>query len=206
MVQAVDETDREIVERARHGDREAFDELVRRHFDAIVRAGRRVVFDYHLAQDLAQEALMRAYQRASYMRPERPFVAWVSRIAKNIAIDKIRRRRVRYEAPLNDELAFVCEACVRETPLELDPPAGDPLEGLWRAVADLAEPERRVLLMRYGRGLDLRVIAQECGITVELVKTRLHRGRALLAASLRHGRTSTCAVSAFHEAPVPSPA
>jgi DNA-directed RNA polymerase specialized sigma24 family protein len=42
--------------------------------------------------------------------------------------------------------------------------------------------------MRYGRGLDLRVIAQECGITVELVKTRLHRGRALLTASFRRGR------------------
>ncbi len=181
--------DPELEARVRAGDRAAFDLLAGRHRRSLAETARRVIGDHHLAQDLVQEALLRAFQRIRQLDPDTPFVAWVLRIVRNVAVDRLRRRRRRCEAMLLETDELDVEACVRETPPTADTPFEASIEELsaevWTALCGLGEVERRLLLLRYGRGFDLRAIAEECGSTVERVKVRLHRGRMRLWSRLR---------------------
>lgn len=178
------EVDPEIERRVREGDQEAFSALATRYYRVLWRIARRIVQDYHLAQDLTQEALMRAFVKATRIHPEVPFLVWVSRIVRNTAIDVVRRRGGIVPRPLEDP---VDERTV-ERRSEARPPSRREVAKVWREVNGLRESERSVMLLRYARGLELRAIASECGISLESVKSRLHRARRQLTARLLEQR------------------
>lgn len=176
--------DPELEQRARAGDAEAFEELSARYYGVLLRIARRALPDYHLAQDLTQEALLRAFTKVTRLRPEIPFVAWVARIVRNTAIDVLRRRRRCPAKPLED---LIDERSVRrrgDDPMDGRSISRREIETVWHEVNELRESERSVLLLRYARGLEVRTIANECGVSVQSVKARLHRGRRQLATRL----------------------
>lgn len=87
-------SDAELVRQALAGSQEAFRTLVSRYASAAVNVAARLVHDRALAEDLAQEAFVRAFARLKTYDPERRFSSWFFQVLHNVSIDYLRRRRV----------------------------------------------------------------------------------------------------------------
>ncbi len=181
----------EWVRAARAGDEEAFGELVRSSWPALVRSVEAAVGDHHEAQDLVQEALLRAHGRLDRLEAAEHFVPWVRRIARNVAVDRLRRRRRQLAIELVDPDSLQA-AEVREA----DPARGAEeiedrerrLVRLWHDIAELPPRERRLRLLYYGRGMSVGAVAEECGMSPSGVKVALHRARKSLVERTVHRR------------------
>lgn len=171
----------ECVQAVRGGDAGAFERLVGAFQASVLTGVLRVVGDYHLAQEVSQDAFMRAHNNLHRLEDANLFGAWLRRIARNIAVDRLRARvrdpRLVYRDP---------ETMVREpSPHEEDPSEGEATDNgseqeLWVHVAGMPTRERRLMVLCYVRGLSHQQIAEECGMSVGNVKITLHRGRVRL--------------------------
>jgi RNA polymerase sigma-70 factor (ECF subfamily) len=174
--------ERELITRAQQGDRAAFAALVRQHQDEVYTLARRLVGDPHLASDVAQEALIRAWRALPKFRGDSRLSTWLYRVTVNTAWTHRERARRHRSASL-DEYTQV------PAPYGADHPevAGEILElrGRLRAALDnLPESQRRVVVMKDIYGWSHADIAESMGITVTAAKVRLHRARARLARDL----------------------
>ena len=176
------EKERELIARAQQGDRAAFAALVRAHQNEVYTLARRLVGDPHLASDIAQEALIRAWRALPKFRGDAQLSTWLHRITVNTAWTHKKRAKRHSGSSLDDyaELA---------APMGSDHPevAGEILElrGRLRAALDrLPEGQRRVVVMKDVYGWSHAEIAESMGITVTAAKVRLHRARARLAKDL----------------------
>ena len=173
--------ERTLIEAAQRGDERAYGELVCRHWDGLVRVVYRMSGDPALAEDAAQDAFLRAWQRLDTYKPQHAFRAWVYRIAVNAALDTLRARR---PAGSLDDL--------EEGSLP-DSPNGNPetlisrreqAERVQRAVMDLPAPSRAVLVLREWGQLSYAEIADALSIPIGTVMSRLSAARAGLRRSL----------------------
>jgi RNA polymerase sigma-70 factor, ECF subfamily len=170
-----------IVDRVLAGDREAFRALVEREGPGVVRACHRILADLHEAEDAAQEAFVTAFGALSTWRRDGPFGAWLTRIAVRIALRRAQRRK---------PVAWIDPA----DPGAIDMPGGiDPAasalraerdSAIRRALADLDEPYRETVSLRFFGELSLAEIAEQTGRPLGTVKTHLHRGLLRLRTSL----------------------
>uniref|UniRef100_A0A7C4QNR2 RNA polymerase sigma factor n=1 Tax=Schlesneria paludicola TaxID=360056 RepID=A0A7C4QNR2_9PLAN len=134
-----------LVEEARRGSKTAFGELVVRYERRVLRVILQFVRDRALAEDLAQETFVRAYQRLALFDPSRRFGPWLFRIAVNLTLDHLRRRKRR------GWFALFSESRNERAP---DPEAPDPRERLdlsqevERVLEQLPESYRTVLVLR----------------------------------------------------------
>lgn len=172
----------EWVRAARAGDEEAFARLVRSSWRSLVSSLEVTVGDHHEAQDLVQEALLRAHGRLDRLEGDAHFVAWVRRIARNVAVDRIRRHDWPPVEPVDAETLYAAEVCEPDPAVSAEEVSERErkLLSLWRGIAALPARDRRLLLLCYGRGMSLRMIADECGMTLSGVKVALHRARKAL--------------------------
>ncbi len=159
-----------LVERARRGDQEAFTELARLAAPAALAAARRVTGDPALAEDAAQEALIRGFRALAGYRHQTSFAAWMRVIALRAAIDLVRRRRA--EVPLTEN----ARPNVSEEKRHLD------ANLLKEALAALAPLDRELILAREVEGESDREIARRFDMTVTGVRVRIHRARRKLRA------------------------
>src|SRR4030042_2500082 len=90
MPQAIDDLD--LIAQAQAGDRNAYGELVTRHYDGVIRVVYRMCGDAQIAEDAAQEAFMRAWVSLPGFESRAPFRSWLYRIAVNAALDPLRRK------------------------------------------------------------------------------------------------------------------
>ncbi|MFG0316557.1 MAG: RNA polymerase sigma factor [Planctomycetota bacterium JB042] len=182
----------EWVRAAREGDDEAFGELVRSSWPALVRSVEAAVGDHHEAQDLVQEALLRAHGRLDRLEADAHFVPWVRRIARNVAVDRMRRRRRQLAVELLDPDSLRA-AEVREADPARNADEEEDRERrlvrLWHDIAELPPRERRLLLLYYGRGMSIGAVAEECGMSTSGVKVALHRARRSLVERTVGGAT-----------------
>ncbi len=173
--------ERELVERARNGDREAFGDLVWRHQDTVYTLALRLVGP-NLAADVAQEALIRAWRAMPRFRGDAAFSTWLHRITVNTAWT-LRRRSARHQAQQLDD-AIVDTGLAPER-------AGELVEirtGLRRAIGKLSTGQRAVLVLRDVYGWSNGEVAHELGITQTTAKVRLHRARKRLRVLLEGSR------------------
>jgi RNA polymerase sigma-70 factor (ECF subfamily) len=172
-----DETD--WVERARAGDTAAFERLYRLHSGRIhALCWRLCGGDSALAEDLVQDAFVRAWNKLDSFEGRSAFGTWLHRLAANVALSdrRIRLRRVRNEQPWD-------EAVERETP----GPRGlvaDLSEDLERAIAALPERARTVLVLYDVEGYAHAEIAEMTGMAEGSSKAQLHRARQLVRNAL----------------------
>jgi len=164
--------DRDLVERYQAGDPSAFDELYRRYFGRLHRFCQRHTRDVHEAEEIAQEAFVRALRSMGSLTGERRFYPWMTVIAKRITIDR-HRKLSRLELTEEPELGAV------------DPD----LDHLFDAVdaghvrdalAQVGPRHREVLLLREAEGLSYAEIGERLEVPVTTVEALLHRARKAL--------------------------
>jgi RNA polymerase sigma-70 factor (ECF subfamily) len=162
--------DDEAIERARRGDHAAFGALVERYQEVAFRAAYLIVRDATAAEDVAQDAFIRAYRALRSFRQGEPFRPWLLRIVTNAALNEVRSRNRR--TGMLGRVAAIA-------PRSADPPdvaLGDQHASmLARAINELSPDDRVVLHLRYFLELPEREIATAIGKPPGTVKSRLHR-------------------------------
>ncbi len=169
------------VARARAGDTAAFAALVRRHQDRVFGFILRMLDTRDEAMELTQDVFVKAWQALPGWRPEARFSTWLLQIARNAALDQLRRRRVVQFAPLDDGMDVADTApgpearyASRQRQALLD-----------HALQQIAAEHREILLLREIEDLSYGELAAVLGIAEGTVKSRLARARAAL---LQHFR------------------
>jgi len=165
------------IHHAQQGDREAFCRLVRTHRQGMVNLVFRMTGDMHLAEDVAQDAFIRAWQYLKKYQPSGSFRSWLYRIAVNITVDTIRGEK---EALDIDEMPL----CAADTGLEDQSIRRDRAEMVQAAVLRLAPAARAVLVLREYEGCSYQEIAGALGIPLGTVMSRLSYARRCLAVTL----------------------
>lgn len=182
-------TDSMLVIAAKGGDRQAFDELVRRYQDRVFGVAQRITKNREDSEDVMQECFQRAYLHLRSFEERCCFSTWLIRIAINEALMLLRRRGSRKEVtivPREDHEDLMPEAFVDHYPSpEVSYWRGERKKILEKAVNSLSYSLRTTVLLREFQQLTLTEMAQMLGITVATVKARLHRGRRRLRARLK---------------------
>lgn len=179
-------SDAELAEQALAGSQSAFRELVIRYAGAAVNLLARLVQDRALAEDLAQDAFVRAFQRLASYDPGRKFSSWFLQVAHNVGIDHLRRRRL--DTVSLDQLVAaghpgaVDEAANSSPALSAERAAF--ASALESALARIRPQHRSAIVLYYQEGLSHAEISTILGVPTGTVKTYLHRGRKELAALL----------------------
>ncbi len=173
-----DESD--LVSRACGGDAVAFEEVVRRYQRRVYSVALRIVRRHDVADDVTQDAFLRAHQALSSFDTTRPFGPWVCRIAANLAINHVRSPENREEG-LPDGHA--------ETPSSLPGPLSGVLDReahdqLKAAMALLSAEQRAVFVLRAVEGLSYKEIADALDLSAGTVMSRLFRARERLVSAL----------------------
>lgn len=179
--------DGRLVALARGGRLEAYGELVRRHQAGVFSVAHRLAGEQQEALDLAQEAFVRAYQAIETFDVSRPFGPWVRRIAANLALNWLQRRRV-LTLPLEPEEDSDTHAAATPADLSFEPERvylADERQTLLReAILALPPHYRAVIELRHFQELSYDAIAASLGIPLSSVKSHLFRARQLLRKQL----------------------
>lgn len=175
-------TDEELVSRARHGDLQAFQQLVERHSAVVYRVAARTVGPDD-AQDVSQDAFLRALSRLRSYSGHGSFRAWLLQIAHNTALNHVARRRAEPVAdPPEPSEAGTVEG-ERQPAVRLE--REERRRRLELKLRGLRIEHRTVLVLRDVEGLSYEEIADVTGTPVGSVKGRLHRARGELVDALR---------------------
>ena len=174
-------TDEEVVERVRAGETALYEIILRRYNQRLYRVARSIVREDGEAEDVMQEAYVKAYQNLHQFEGRSAFSAWLTRIAVHEALARVRRNGKFDQLDHSEEDgAFVVEP-VAKSP---DPEAATSQEEMARileqALLHLAPQYRTVLLMRDVEEMSTSETAEALELSEENVKVRLHRGRAAL--------------------------
>ena len=169
-----------LIARARRGDPSAFEEIVRLYQRRVYGVALRIVRAHDVADDVTQEAFLRAWRSLDRFDLERPFGPWVCRIAANLAVNHVRSPRAREEG-LPEGHAETRSSGPGPLGALLDAEGATVLE---RAMGQLPQEQRAVLVLRVVEELSYAEIAETLGISPGTVMSRLFRARERLAQSL----------------------
>jgi RNA polymerase sigma-70 factor (ECF subfamily) len=184
----MDQDDQAVVKAVLNGQQHRFAELVDRYQTQIVNYVCRMLGNYEDAVDLSQDVFLKAYSALESYRPQYPFPAWLFRIARNAAIDEIRKRRlstVSLDAPMEFDDG--------STPREVESSGLDPEDSylglefanrISAAIDELPEKYREPIVLRHAGGLSYDEIAEAMELPIGTVKTRIFRARDALRQSL----------------------
>jgi RNA polymerase sigma-70 factor (ECF subfamily) len=186
-------TDHALLEATRTGDEAAFAELVRRYRGQITSYIYRMTNDYDGAVDLAQETFVRIYRARDRYQTNYAFSTYIYRIATNLAISELRKRKRRRLVSLTGAMSA---RDGREEPVEINPVDLRPLQdaalvdaerraAVARAITTLPEKYRAPLVLRDVEGKTYEEIARILDASEGTVKSRISRGRNLLREKLR---------------------
>jgi len=181
-------TDEDLAAWAAGGDREAFGLLVHRFQRRVTGFLAQIVGDLEIARELTQETFLRVWGALDRFDDTYRFSTWIFRIAHNLGVDHLRRRRV----PTNSLQVEDREG--RETQRELEDHGRDPLGhlenrelagALRRSIQDLRPEYRELVLLRHFGGLSYREIAEMKGMPLGTVKNKLFRAHSVLREALK---------------------
>lgn len=178
-----------LVSEAKAGNYGAFEELVNRYEKKIYRLGMNITGNREDAEDVLQDAFLKAFEHLPEFREDSRFYTWIVRIAVNEALMKLRKRRTTREIPMEDSQDEEGEVLVREfadwKPNPEQQYAKTELEEiLQQAVSELPPGFRTVFYLRDVEGLSTEETAEMLNLSVGAVKARLFRARLRLREEL----------------------
>jgi RNA polymerase sigma-70 factor (ECF subfamily) len=187
---AIDDTT--LVREAQRGNRAAFEELVRHYDSAVLRLALHLTGSDHEAQDIYQDAFLKAYKNIGNFRFECSFYTWIYRIVTNLCLDHLRKRQTRKEDPqmITDSSGQQVDVLERVSD---DRAGANPERDLMRrelgakinqALTKLTPRERMVFELKHYQGLRLRTIGEMLNTTEETAKNTLFRATQKLRSAL----------------------
>jgi len=174
-----------LVRQARHGDLEAYDELVRRYQERIYATVYHMTSNHEDANDLAQESFIKAFEALKTFKGGSSFYTWLYRIAVNKTINFLKQRKNRVHLSLND-LDFNAEhdpdlvALISDKTPRRDAGLAELQEKLNTALLKLSEPHRLVVVLHDVQGLSHDEIAKIMNCNIGTVRSRLFYARQQL--------------------------
>ena len=180
-----------LIRAAQGGDRAAFDQLVRAYDHSVLRLANNMLRSPEDARDIYQETFLRVYRNLHTFRFDCSFHTWVYRIAANLCLDQLRKRKVRREEPstqitpegVRDRLDLVPEEHAGSDP-QRSLYSGQIRRRVREALDELTPRERMVFELRHYDGLRLRNIGEIVGTTEEAAKNCLFRATQKMRAAL----------------------
>ena len=181
--------DQELVRRVQHGDKKAFDVLVRKYQQKIVKLISRYVRDQDEALDVAQETFIKAYRALANFRGDSAFYTWLYRIAINTAKNYLvsqSRRPPDTDIDAEDAVQFEGDSKLRETDLPEQLVHRDEIgRVIYEAIDALPEDLRTAITLRELEGLSYEEIAQAMDCPIGTVRSRIFRAREAIEAKLK---------------------
>lgn len=173
---------------SRNGDRHAFEELVDMYKDKIYHLGYRMLNQSGDAEDVVQETFLRVYMNLDRYDENQKFSTWIYRIATNLCIDRLRKRKPNYslDAEMPDSEGSDWYSTLpsdQETPEE-ELVLSETQQQIRKAIETLPEKYKSVVILRYLHDMSLQEIGDVLQMPVTTVKTRVHRGREFLRKKL----------------------
>ncbi len=168
----------ELIGAAKRGDRQAFDELVRRTFVDTFTLARRLTGNEEDARDVVQEAYLRAWKGLAKFRGDAAFTTWLYRITANTASTHVHRRRRQRAEPFADDFEPADTRAAEE--ISQGAESAETLDRISVALDELPPKLRTVVVLKDVYDLPHEAIADELGISVAAAKVRLHRARRKL--------------------------
>ena len=181
-----------LIRRVQAGETEAFEDLVRAHEKTVYNLALRMTGDAQDAEDMAQEAFLKAYRSLGDFRGESKFSVWLYRIVSNVCLDFLRRRSRRPSVSLTaeDEEGEEQQWDVPDERLSPERLLEQKLtrEAVQAGLRELPEEQREILLLREIRGLSYEEIGEILSLEPGTVKSRIFRARKRLCAFLLRER------------------
>ena len=181
--------DRELVVRAQHGDKEAFEVLVTKHQGRVFAVAGGILRNREDVEDIAQQVFLKAYFSLKRFDQRAAFSTWLYKITVNECWDLLRKRKVRplvFESELSEEQAHAYQSTEQKS--EQAPDVSDQLETrqqLDRWLECLEERDRTMLVLKEVQGFTVEEIAEIMEINGNTVKVRLFRARQKVAEKIR---------------------
>lgn len=181
-----DIADELLVRKTLSGERIAFDHLVQRHFGSTYAVAYARLGQRETAEDLAQEVFLRAYLSLGQLRNPATFAAWVHQLARNLAIDWIRRgqRRGRLAAmvPMEESMQELPDENAQDARAKMS--GNEEADAVRTALAELSPDARELVLLHFTEELSQREIARRLGVDPATVRRRLEKSTAALQGRL----------------------
>jgi RNA polymerase sigma-70 factor (ECF subfamily) len=200
MLSIDERNDGDLIRAARANEPGAFRSIMRRHNQRLFRIARGVVRDDSVAEDVVQEAYMRAFQHLESFREESSLSTWLHRIVLNEALGRLRKSASRREIPLPADGAGAEILQFPQGATSDDPEKAMAQRQILRLVEEatdeLPDSFRLVFIARVIEGMSVEETAELLDIKPETVRTRLHRARDLLRRQL-DGRIGPVLLDAF---------
>jgi RNA polymerase sigma-70 factor, ECF subfamily len=172
------------------GDQNAFGEIVELYKDKVFQLCFRMVGNSHEAEDLAQEAFVRAYININSFNQNLKFSTWLYRIATNLCIDRLRKKKPDYfldaEIAGTEGLNMYSQIPSKTVLPEDEVVSLEIQQQIQNEISKLPEKYRAVIVLKYIEELSLNEISSILEIPLGTVKTRIHRGREALRHQLRY--------------------
>jgi RNA polymerase sigma-70 factor (ECF subfamily) len=171
----------------RSGDPQAFEQVVRTYGGRLLAVTRRILRDEDAARDAVQDAFVSAFKARRQFKADSRVSTWLHRIAVNSALMRLRTQRRKAEDPIDPLLPGFEDAgrhrehfVAWQEPADVTVSRRETAAAVRRAIDQLPESYRTVLLLRDIEGLDTEETARMLGVTANAVKIRLHRARMAL--------------------------
>ncbi len=178
------------IKKVKKGDQDAFADIVEYHKDKLFHLCYRMLGNREEAQDAAQEAFIRAYVNIHSYDTSKKFSTWLYRIATNLCIDRIRKKKPDYyldaEVAGTDGLNMYSQIAADQVLPEEELEQVELQEFIQSEILKLPEKYRTVIVLKYIDELSLKEISDILDLPLGTVKTRIHRGREALRNRLRH--------------------
>ena len=184
------QAERILVDRARSGDPSAVRELIDRHKDRLFGFIWRMVRDHHEAEDVCQDAFLKAFASLHTFSSEYRFSTWLFTIGYRVCLNRLRRKRVATAGEL-DLATLPAETTDTPSSVAESNEAGVLRKAVWSAVDRLTPPQRAAVLLFYRHEMSCQEIARVVQLPLATVKSHLHRARARLR-DLSMGRLRRC--------------
>ncbi|WP_369809941.1 RNA polymerase sigma factor SigW [Gracilibacillus caseinilyticus] len=186
----IEEKIKQNIKLVKKGDQSAFEDIVAFYQNKVYAICFRMIGNKHEAEDIAQEAFIRAYLNIQSYDENRKFSTWLYRIATNLTIDRIRKKKPDFyldaEIKGTDGLNMYAQLPAEEALPDQEVESLEMQSYIQNEIMQLPAKYRSIIALRFIDELSLKEISEILEIPVGTVKTRIHRGREALRKRLRH--------------------